>query len=348
MKANVLYGVNDLRYVDYDLPVLKEDEVLVKVCAAGVCGSDIARVFKTGTYHFPTIIGHEFSGEVVDVKDEKNAGLIGKRVGVFPLKPCFKCANCLDHHYELCVRYDYLGSRCDGGFAEYVAVPVWNLLLLPDSLGMDAAAMLEPASVALHTLRQACFKDGMSIAVIGPGTIGMIICKLAAIYGANLVVLIGRSQEKLDFAQQYDIKQVCNSQTENVTTFSHAKTNGLGFDVVIEGTGAEQSLCMSLGIVRAGGKVLTLGNPLGDIALPKTVYWKILRKQVIVQGTWNSSFGFAGCDWEKIVSLMEKGLLDVTPLITHRLPLNGLMEGLWIMQDKTIYSNKVMIINDGI
>lgn len=348
MKANVLYGVNNLRYVDYDLPILKENEVLVKVYAAGICGSDIARVFKTGTYHFPTIIGHEFAGEVVDVKDQKNVGLIGKRVGVFPLKPCFKCTNCQNRHYELCSNYDYMGSRCDGGFAEYVAVPVWNLLLLPDSVGMDAAAMLEPASVALHALRQANFKEGLSIAVIGPGAIGMILCKLANIYGANQIALIGRSQEKLDFAQQYGIEQVCNSQTENISVFNQAKTDGLGFDLVVEGTGAEQSLCTAIDIVKAEGKVLILGNPLSNINLPKAIYWKILRKQLTLQGTWNSSFGVAGNDWEKIVSLMEKGLLDVTPLITHRLPLNSLISGLQVMQDKMIYSNKIMIVNDGI
>src|SRR5574344_1882626 len=159
MKASVLYGIDDLRYVeDYSTPVLKDNEVMVKVKAAGICGSDVARVLKNGTYHFPTIIGHEFSGEICEVKDKKDDALIGKRVSVFPLKPCFKCESCKQGDYEMCEHYDYLGSRCDGGFAEYVAVPKWNLCFLPDIISFESAAMFEPSSVAMHALGRSKMK----------------------------------------------------------------------------------------------------------------------------------------------------------------------------------------------
>lgn len=158
MKANVLFGIGDLKYTNIPLPRLKSDEVLVKVKAAGICGSDIARVFKTGTYHFPTVIGHEFSGVVSDIGSSTYLSWLGKRVSVFPLKPCFKCNNCKNKEYELCSNYDYLGSRCNGGFAEYVAVPVWNLLEIPDCVCYEEAAMLEPAAVALHALKRSGFK----------------------------------------------------------------------------------------------------------------------------------------------------------------------------------------------
>ena len=98
MKANVLYGIGDLRYVNITTPIIKENEVLVKVKAAGICGSDIDRVYKTGTYHFPTIIGHEFSGEVVQANEDY---LLGKRVTIFPLIPCNICDNCKKGKYEI-------------------------------------------------------------------------------------------------------------------------------------------------------------------------------------------------------------------------------------------------------
>ena len=92
---------------------------MIEVQAAGICGSDIPRIFTTGTYHFPTIPGHEFSGKVVEVFDESGVSWLGKRVGIFPLIPCKECAPCQKEAYEMCTNYNYLGSRCDGGFAEY-------------------------------------------------------------------------------------------------------------------------------------------------------------------------------------------------------------------------------------
>ena len=346
MKANVLYGINDLRYVDVPLPVLKRGEALVKVKAAGICGSDIARVFKTGTYHFPTIIGHEFAGEVCCVKDDENWHWVGKRVGIFPLKPCFHCENCKVGHYELCTNYDYLGSRCDGGFAEYVAVPVWNLLELPFEINFEMAAMLEPASVAMHALSQSHFRQGDIVAVVGPGTIGMILCKLAFLAGAKRVFLIGRTQEKLDFARMYGVLETCNSQSDDVEGWIKKRVGHQGIDVVFEGTGAAAMLELCLDIVKPSGTIVALGNPQSDIVLNKNVYWKLLRKQLSIYGTWNSRFGTKGNDWEKVLDLLQQGQLELEPLITHKLPMENLSQGLDIMRNPVIYSNKIMLANE--
>ena len=134
MKAYVLHGIGDLRYEDRSLPEHYPGWALVKVLVAGICSSDIPRIFEKGPYHFPTIPGHEFSGKVERVADESDRHWLGKRVGVFPLIPCKKCASCEKGQYETCSNYDYIGSRRDGGFAEYVAVPVWNLLELPETV----------------------------------------------------------------------------------------------------------------------------------------------------------------------------------------------------------------------
>lgn len=348
MKAHVLYAVGDLRWTEVAEPVPGPGEVLVRVRAAGICGSDVARVFKTGTYHFPTIIGHEFSGEVCKVYDPATqAYLLGKRVGVFPLKPCFRCENCRQGVYECCTDYDYLGSRCDGGFAEYVAVPEWNLLELPETIDFPTAAMLEPASVAMHAFRRSGFRKGDAVAVVGPGTIGMILCRLAQLGGAAKTILIGRSQSKLDFAHaRYGIEYVVNSTTEDVQQRISAITNGRGVDVIFEGTGASASMDLCLNLVRYSGNIVALGNPQGDMVLEKGAYWKVLRRQLHLHGTWNSRFGTPESDWMDIVALLDAGKLPLSSLITHKLPFDRLLEGLNIMRDQTIYSNKVMLVNE--
>lgn len=346
MKAHVLYGIGDLRWTDVPVPSLKTGEFLTRVRACGICGSDVARVFKTGTYHFPTIIGHEFSGEICEVADPAQSHLLGRRVGVFPLKPCFKCANCRQGKYELCTDYDYLGSRCDGGFGEYVAVPSWNLIGLPDTVSHPTAAMLEPASVAMHALTVAGVKEGDRVAVFGPGTIGMILCRLAVLAGARKVILIGRSQWKLDFAKEYGIDCVVNSEREDVVEAIQELTEGRGVDVAVEGTGASWPMNRCLDIVGHSGTVVALGNPQGDVQLEKNAWWKVLRRQLKICGTWNSRFGTEDSDWVKVLSLLERGHLSLEPLITHRLPFDRLKEGLEVMRDREVRSNKVMLLND--
>jgi L-iditol 2-dehydrogenase len=348
MKANVLCGVGDLRWMDVPVPELKPGRVLLKMRAAGICGSDNARVFKTGTYHFPTIIGHEFSGEVVSVYNEEDKNLLGLRASVFPLIPCGECESCKQGHYETCSHYDYLGSRSDGGFAEYVSVPKWNLLPIPDCVSFEKAAMMEPTAVAMHALRISGFKIGNSVAVFGPGTIGMLLCRLAMIGGAEKIFLIGRTQAKLDFAVAKGFAHdVCNSTISDIKEWINEKTAGKGVDIAIEGTGAWESLEHCLYITRPMGTVVTMGNPIGDMQLSKDAYWKLLRKQLSMKGTWNSSFGVSPNDWQIVMSLLEKGLLEPDKLITHRFNLKKLQEGLNIMHNGKGYYNKIMIINDG-
>ena len=174
MKAYVLHGIGDLRYEDWPKPELRPGWALVKVLAAGICSSDIPRIFTKGTYHFPTIPGHEFCGRVEAVHDGGDSGWVGKRVGVFPLIPCRKCPSCQQGQYETCGHYDYLGSRRDGGFAEYAAVPVWNLIELPDTVSDIQGALLEPAAVALHAVKRAEIAAGDSVCVVGTGAIGLL------------------------------------------------------------------------------------------------------------------------------------------------------------------------------
>lgn len=346
MKASVLYSVGDLRYVDIPVPQPKSNGVLVNVKASGICGSDVNRVLKTGTYHFPTVIGHEFSGVVTEIGSHCDEKWLGKRVGVFPLKPCFKCENCKGGNFEMCTNYDYLGSRCNGGFEEYVAVPEWNLIELPDNVSFVEAAMLEPTSVAIHALKQAGDISGKTVTIIGPGMIGNVLCRLAQIRSASQVILVGRTQEKLDFARRYSSVKVVNSHKVDSVQVVTNITGGSGSDIVIEGTGANQSLVNAILMCRSGGKIILMGNPLSDVSLQQKVYWQILRKQLVLSGTWNSSYGSSKSDWAEAIGFISSGILELKPLISHLLQFNQLAEGINIIRDSGVFSNKVMLIND--
>ena len=290
MKAYVLNGINQLDFVEVPKPKLREGEVLVEVQAAGICGSDIPRIFETGTYHFPTIPGHEFAGVVCEVQAEMDVAWLGKRVGVFPLIPCMSCQPCNEKQYEMCMYYDYLGSRRDGGFAEYVAVPVRNLIELPDEVSFETAAMLEPACVGIHALGRVDMQKVHSATVFGPGTIGLLIAQWLRVLKVENIYLVGTNEKQRELALKLGFEQFYNGNETDAVRAILDETKGAGTDLTIECTGLGSVLEQCLELTKRGGEVLVVGNPHGDLDLPKAIYWKILRKQLHISGTWNSSF----------------------------------------------------------
>ena len=361
MKAYVLEGINRFEYKEIAKPVLKKGEVLVEVQAAGICGSDVPRIFTTGTYHFPTIPGHEFSGKVVEAYDESGESWIGKRVGVFPLIPCQECPQCRAKSYEMCSNYNYLGSRCDGGFAEYVAVPVWNLIELPENVAYSAAAMLEPASVALHAVRHLNLSEVNTVALFGLGTIGVIITQWLHIYGVKTVIATGHDEAhgqlmKKVASPEYhyiDTKGLLG-QTELLDEIENyckgdaisdsSEEDFVGVDAVLDCVATSDSLSNALSCAKPGGQIVIVGNPKGDVSIDKNTYWKILRKQIRLIGTWNSSFTHdRDDDWNTVLLECAKGNLHLEELITHSLAFDDLYHGLDVMRNKIEYCNKVMI-----
>jgi len=358
MKAYVLNGIGQLNYMEVKKPELKTGWALVEVLAAGICESDIPRVYKTGTYHFPTIPGHEFAGRVVEVFDEADEKWIGKRVGVFPLIPCKECFVCKEESYEMCRNYDYLGSRCDGGFAEYVAVPVWNLIEIPEQMSMEEAAMLEPAAVARHAVGRLQITSEDTVALFGLGTIGMIIAQWLHILGVKNVYAIGHHPEHGEAMQQTTSTEYeyfndvgcainTNGQDESCDAQSWLleRTEGKGVTIAIDCVGSSDVLSACIDCVRPGGQILVVGNPKGDVELEKAVYWKILRNQIRLTGTWNSSFCHSPeDDWNQVIQACCDETLNLSALITHRLAFDELEKGLLIAKDKTEYRNKIMIV----
>ena len=338
MKAYVLNGIGDLQYQELPKPQLMPGWCLVQVKAAGICSSDIPRIFTKGTYHFPTIPGHEFAGIVAETADKEAAHWVGKHVGVFPLIPCKQCPQCQQGRYELCQSYDYIGSRRDGAFAEYVAVPVWNLVEISPDIPFSAAAMLEPIAVALHAVKRAALQPGDSVAVIGTGMIGFVAAQWAKAFGAGQVDVIGRNLQKQALAEQLP----------GIRYKLDGEIAADSYDAVIEAVGTETAIARALEMTKAGGRVVLMGNPAGDICLPQNIYWRILRKQLTVTGTWNSSYeAGAVCDWTEACAALAEGALDVLPLISHSFDQAALPDGLDLMRSHSQPYCKVMTLWNG-
>lgn len=344
MKAYVLQGIGELNYMDVPMPEPQRGWVLVRVMAAGICGSDIPRIFETGTYHFPTVPGHEFSGEVVQLGEGVEQKWLHKRVGVFPLIPCQSCDSCRKKQYEMCQNYDYLGSRRDGGFAEYTAVPVWNLVELPPEVSFEEAAMLEPMAVGLHALEQLPAGRPESAVIYGMGPIGMMAAQWAAFLGIRKIFTVVNKKAQADMAARLGFTDVCDASKEDPVSWVLHRTSGEGVELAVEGVGNSSVFAQCIESVRPRGNILLLGNPKTGLSLEKNVYWKILRKQLNVQGTWNSSFTKErDDDWNRAVSALGEGAVKAEELITHRLPWERLQEGLELMRSKREYYCKVMI-----
>lgn len=347
MKAWVLHGIEDFRMETVDIPVLAESEVLVRVEAAGICGSDIPRVYRTGTYSYPLIPGHEFAGVVEKIGRDVEPEWCGKRVGIFPLIPCKECIPCRQQQYEMCQHYSYLGSRTDGGFAEYVRVPVWNLLELPEKVSMEQAAMLEPMSVAVHAIRRAGVHSADTIAVCGLGTIGLLTVMFLREMGCEKIYCIGNKEFQKKFVLELGISSewYCNANDIKVEEWISDKTAGNGVGVFFDCVGKNETLLQSLNCVAAGGIVQLVGNPASDMKIEKDVYWKILRKQLSVYGTWNSSFTHSeDDDWHYVLDRLERDRVHPERMITHRYSLAELGSGFELMRSKKEDYVKVMSV----
>ena len=346
MKAAVLHAVGDLRYEDVPIPKITVGEILVKIRAAGVCGSDIPRVMTKGTYSFPLVPGHEFAGEVDQVGDHAIAPFdVGDRVAVFPLIPCGKCSYCQIGEYAQCDSYDYLGSRRDGGFAEYVAAPAENLVPIPGNVDFDCAAMTEPASVALHALRRTGVDAGDSVAILGAGTIGIILAQWARICGAGRVFITDVVDEKLDVARGYGFEDCINAVQGDPVKRIVGETDGRGADICIEAAGTSVTFEQSIRIARKLGKVILMGNISGDVIIPERTASAILRGQLTIYGTWNSSFtAVPKNEWRTALQFMSSGVLDLKPLITHKFKLDQVNDAFDMMYNRREFFNKVMFV----
>jgi L-iditol 2-dehydrogenase len=345
MKALVLHAVGDVRLEERAVPRPGPGQALIRVAFCGVCGSDIPRVFVTGTYSFPTVPGHEFSGTVESLGGGVEGFQYGDQVTAFPLLWCGRCPACERGRYAQCSNYDYLGSRSDGAFAEYVAAPARNLVKLPPNVSLEEGAMTEPAAVALHALRRSGVSPGESVAVYGAGPIGLLVAQWARIMGAGQVIVVDLLPERLALAARLGFSLRLNPRDRDPVKEIHGLTRGLGAAVCVEAAGVAATLQAAIASAAISGRVVLLGNPSGDVTLPAALISQAMRRELCLLGAWNSEFRASQGldDWRATLGAAANGSLQLKPLITHKLPLEEAIESLEMMRDQKEFFAKVLI-----
>jgi L-idonate 5-dehydrogenase len=321
MKAFLLHGAKDLRSVDLPKPVPGSGEVLLAMRRAGICGSDI-HYFSHGQIGSfvpkrPFVLGHEFSGEIVEVGDGVPPARVGERVTVDPSIPCGHCSFCRAGRYNLCPSMRFYGSAsCDphinGGFEEYILAPAANAFVVPDALSWGEAAMAEPLSVAIHAARRAGNLAGQAVLVTGGGTIGQLAALVARVFGAGRVVVSDIKPGPRQFALDRGADGSLDARSPSFAPEAEALVPG-GFDVVIEAAGSAAALGQALTVVRRGGTIVQIGTLPSSVTLPLNI---VMARELSLLG----SFRFANV-FPNAIELMASGRIDVKPLITSVYPL---------------------------
>jgi L-iditol 2-dehydrogenase len=345
MKAARLYAPGDLRYEEVDIPEVGADEALVRVKAVGICGSDPARVMLKGTYSYPTTVGHEFSGEVVELGDGVKSLKAGDWVTIVPLIPCGVCDYCAIGEYTLCDDYSYYGSREDGAMAEFIAVKERNILQLPEGVDFESGACTDPVSVALHAMRKTSMGGGDTVAVLGVGPIGGFAVQWARVLGAREIFAVDIVDEKLTIAQQIGADFVCNATQDDPVKFVLDHTAGAGVDRVIEIAGSKVTQEQSVRMVKKQGHIAFCGISYDDLMLPQKTLDQLMRKEATLIGSWNSSFApLPVHEWRTSLHFLSKGQIQCHPLISHRLPLSDAPEVFKKIWDRDGYFNIVLFM----
>ena len=288
---------------------------------------------------------HEFSGEVDDIGEDVSTYWVEKRVGVYPLIPCMKCGACRKGLYELCRNYDYIGSRRDGAFADYVTVPADNLFELPMEVSFEEAAMLEPMAVAVNAVRKGTDSFRVSkeagIIICGLGTIGLLVAMFLVEAGYKNVFGIGNKPGQKERLVRLGIPE--QNYIDSNLSGTSVKERIDGATVFFECVGRNETVSLGIDCAGAEGRVILVGNPYSGMELDKNIYWKILRNELTVLGVWNSRFnGNLDDDWHYVLDRLRDHRIRPTDFITHRLAFEELGKGFEIMRDKSEDYCKIM------
>lgn len=340
MKAGVLYGNEDIRYTDIEKPEVAEGEVLVKVKMTGICGSDVPRVLHNGAHYYPIVLGHEFSGEIVEIGENVTGFEIGDRVSGAPLIPCMKCDDCQNGNFSLCKHYTFIGSRIQGSFSEYVKMPYQNAIKFDKSISFEQGAFFEPSTVALHGLKCADFKGGKDVAILGGGTIGLFTMQWAKIMGAKTVTVFDISDKRLALATKLGADIVVNSATE-------APEKGK-YDYVFETAGQVATMKTAFEIAANKASICFIGTPHTDMTFTPREWENMNRKEFKLTGSWMSySSPFPGDEWTLTAHYFKTGQLKFDEsLIFKKFHMKDIKEAFMLYKDPKSVGGKIMLYND--
>ncbi|MFH7908383.1 galactitol-1-phosphate 5-dehydrogenase [Enterobacter cloacae] len=319
MKSVVIHAEGNVRVEERPVPQIQDaDDVLVRIVCSGLCGSDIPRIFAKGAHYYPITLGHEFSGHVkacgADIKDLQ----AGDAVACIPLLPCFSCPECEKGYYSLCKQYQFVGSRSDGGNAEYIVVKRANLFRLPAEMAIEDGAFIEPITVGLHAFHLASGCKDKNVIIVGAGTIGLLAMQCALALGAKSVAAIDINDDKLALATTLGATQVFNSRTLSTDDILNALKDNRFDQLVLETAGTPQTVSLAIDIAGPHAQVALVGTLHHDLNLPAATFGKILRKELTLLGSWmNYSAPWPGEEWETAVRLLTGKKLQLEPLIAH-------------------------------
>jgi 2-desacetyl-2-hydroxyethyl bacteriochlorophyllide A dehydrogenase len=326
MKAGILYDDRDIRLGDAPDPAIGPDEVLVETGYAGICGTDL-HVYR-GEFHdrvaYPAILGHEFGGTIQEVGQDVKGFQVGERVVVDPIIPCRRCPTCWSGHLNACRTLKLLGIDLDGGFGQVVAVPTNRVYRLPDNVPMTYAPMVEMYGLGHHILQRGHIQPGETVAILGAGKLGLsvldVLCHSA---GPALTIVTDLQPFRLDVASKLGADHALDISRVDPVEQVMELTQGVGVDCVIEAVGhyhtvegQEAPLAQAVGVIRAGGRIVTAG--LGEQLTAVHFKTLVLKEAEIIAS--RVTLG----EFSRAIRLLARGLLHPELLVTHQMALRDI------------------------
>jgi len=341
MKAAVLHRAGEVRVEERQIPEPGPGEVLVRVRAVGVCGSDV-HYYKEGrigryVVEKPLILGHESAGEVVALGPGVSNLSVGSRVALEPGVPCRRCRACKSGRYNLCPDVTFMATPpVDGAFVEYIAWPADFTYPLPENLGYAEGALMEPLAVGMHAVRRARLVPGCTVLVLGGGPIGQLALLAAKAAGAGRIILADLEDRRLQVASSLGADVTVNPRQVSIFDTVRAATGGEGPGLVIEAAGSAETVRQGIEVVRRGGTVVWIGLPGAD-PCPISVL-QAIDKEVDVLGV----FRYANV-YPDAIRLVASGKINLALLVTHRFPLLEVKQALDTVVEQKASAMKVLV-----
>lgn len=325
MRAQVVEAPGKMVLKEVPIPVINDDEVLVKVKMCGICGTD-PKIYS-GEYaaeYLPFIPGHEFWGVIEEIGKNAQGLKIGDRVSADICLVCGTCYFCKRNDFLLCESFTQLGIHTDGAFAEYVKVPWKNIYPIPDCVDDYSAAFIEPMTAVLESSKVMDLKISSSVVVIGCG-LGILHANMAKLRGAAPIIIIGDSKNRLDMARKMNVADYYLDITTGIDPVAEVMkiTNGIGADYVLEAVGSPATYEQAFKMLRRGG-VLEAFGVVGKGKKASFEPFEFVLGEKKVRG---SCAGF-GNDWGDVINLLSHGRIDPTPLFSQVVPLEDLEDAI--------------------
>ena len=326
-----------ITWVQHEIPPLSADHVLIKTKAVSICGSDL-HTFK-GKHPFaplPAALGHELAGEVVELGSGVTKLAVGDRVALEPVIICGRCQFCRQGDYNLCQDISFHHRKGQGAFTPFFAAHENWVHKLPDNISYEEGALLEPMAVAVHAVNRADIQLGESVAVLGAGSIGLMIMKLCIARGAGQVFVVDLRDSSLAKAVEMGATAGINAAKQDPAETIAQATGGLGVEVAFEAVGIQPTLLQALSVLKKGGRAVLAGlysSP--EVSIPSNIF---VSKEISVSGTQGYCW-----DFQTSIKLLANKRFDLKPFITHIFGSDGVADGFALLSDPENQAVKVVI-----